>query len=497
VAEGRDPQLERWVVAACIAYAAIFTAARVATVPVLLADESGLMLRAQTLSLVDAAGAPLPVWLFRAADLLMGNALLGAIAFRYACVAAAFILVFRAALATLGRSDLAALATGSLLLSYGVAVEMHRDLLPGVLMLAAAAATWLALVPILLGRATLARFAVLGVAVGLGRLAAATPSLVIASALVLVVASDPRARARCADRRMLLALAVAAALVLAAGYSGVDFVHVLPHGSTLDGLARYAGGVVLAALPVALFWALLLRGGASPTPVASVPAPDGDDALLERLLRNWLGAALALLVAPALRAGNGEDALALPLLLPASLLVFARAKRVGANVPRLRRFAWVIGAGALVGLIAVVARPEIEARTCARCAALRDYRPAAQALAQASAGGALIVGEDREAVANLMVWLPEARGWVRDDPPAAIPPDGPGRTCALLWGGAVGVSGASSAPPWARALVRTPPGLSLVQNVASPIHGLFGRGPRLFALSFALAPPAACALPVQ
>ena len=50
-------------------------------------------------------------------------------------------------------------------------------------------------------------------------------------------------------------------------------------------------------------------------------------------------------------------------------------------------------------------------RTCARCAALRDYRPAAQALAQAGAAGALIVGDEREAVANLLVWLPEARGW--------------------------------------------------------------------------------------
>jgi hypothetical protein len=34
-----------------------------------------------------------------------------------------------------------------------------------------------------------------------------------------------------------------------------------------------------------------------------------------------------------------------------------------------------------------------------------------------------------------------------------------------------------------------------VQNVASPLHGLIGRVPRLFALSFALVPPAACNLP--
>jgi len=156
----------------------------------------------------------------------------------------------------------------------------------------------------------------------------------------------------------------------------------------------------------------------------------------------------------------------------------------------------VTAAGALVGLIVTVARPEIETRTCVRCAALRDYRPAAQALAQAGAAGALIVGDEREAVANLLVWLPEARGWARDDPPAAIPPDAPGRVCALLWGGAVGTSG-SPAPDWTRALVRTPPGLSLVQNVASPIRGLFGRAPRLFSLSFAVVPAAGCNLPAR
>ena len=50
---------------------------------------------------------------------------------------------------------------------------------------------------------------------------------------------------------------------------------------------------------------------------------------------------------------------------------------------------------------------------------------------------------------------------------------------------------------WTRALARTPPGLSLVQNVASPIRGPFGRAPRLFSLSFAVVPAAGCSLPAR
>jgi hypothetical protein len=498
----RDAQLDRWIVAACIAYAAVFAAARLATVPALFYDDTLEVLRGQSWSLAYVSNQPpLYTWLYRAADLYFGNALLASIAVKYAGMAVAFALTFRAALATLGDSALAALATGSLLLSFDVASEMHRDFTQTVLMLALVSGTWLAVVPILRGRATIATFALLGVALGAGSLTKYS-YIVFALALALALASDPAARARCADRRMLLALAIALALFAPHVIALQDLTRVTQVlfrtpiesaiGRRANGIVQLALSVVLVVLPMAALWWLMLRGA-----FRRAAMRDADDALLARVLWRWLAITLALFVAGILAAGISyvRESYMLPLLAPLSFLFFLRLRAAGASAVQLRRFAWVIGAGALAGLLITVGRIELEARTCSRCPPLRDYRPAAQAIARAGAAAALIVGDDGQAVANLLVWLPEARGWASEDPPAAIPPDAAGRACVLVWGSTVGASSASPLPDWARALVRTPPGVSTVQNVASPIHGLFGRMPRLFSLSFAVVPPGACILP--
>jgi len=500
----RDPQLERWIAAACIFYAAVFAAVRLGFVPALFYDDTLELLRAQSWSLAYVSNQPpLYTWLFRAADLLLGNALLAAVAVKYACMAAAFVLAFRAAVATIGDSRLAALAAGSLLLSFNIGAEMHRDFTQTVLMLAVVSGTWLALVPILLGRATTATFVGLGLAVGAGSLTKYS-YIAFALALALALAGDPDARRRCADRRLLLSLALALACFVPHVVAVQDIARVTqvlyrtPIESALgrraNGLMQLALSVVLVSLPMVVVWALMLRDG-----FRRVPARDADAALLQRVLRRWLAIALALFVAGILAAGISyvRESYLLPLLVPLSILFFLRLRDADAASPVLRRFAWAVGAGALAGLAITVGRLELEARTCSRCPPLRDYGPAAQALARTGAAPVLIVGDDRQAVANLVARLPGARGWAVEDPPAAIPADASGAACALGGGSGMGEPGAVPLPDWARALVRTPPGLGAVQSVASPIHGVLDRVPRLYALSFAVAPPGACILPAR
>ncbi len=501
----RDPQLERWVAAACIFYAAVFAAARLGLVPALFYDDTLEVLRAQTWSLAYVSNQPpLYTWLFRAADLLLGNAMLAAVAVKYACMAVGFLLVFRAGVATLGDSRLAALATGSLLLSFNVGSEMHRDFTQTVLMLAVVSGTWLAVVPIVRGRAGTATFVGLGLALGAGSLTKYS-YVVFALALALALASDPLARRRCAEGRMLLALAIAATFIVPHVLAVQDVARVTQVlyrtpiesaiGRRANGLAQLALSVVLVSLPMVLIWWVMLRAGFRRAAARDESLRDG--ALLERMLWRWLTLALVLFFAGILAAGISyvRESYMLPLLAPLSYAFFLRLRAAGVEAVALRRFAWVVAAGAFAGLAITVGRLELEARTCSRCPPLRDYLPAAEAMARVGAGNAIIIGDDRQAVANLVARLPAARGWAVEDPPAAIPPDAAGRPCALVWGSAMGAPGAAPMPDWARALVRTPPGISAVQTVASPIRGLFGRMPRLFSLSFAVAPPGACALP--
>jgi hypothetical protein len=180
-------------------------------------------------------------------------------------------------------------------------------------------------------------------------------------------------------------------------------------------------------------------------------------------------------------------------LVPGAILFFARVARLAPAAAALRRFAWAVLVGAIAGAVAFTAWLVLDARQCTRCSPMRDYTAAAQEIARAGAADALIIGDDFEAVGNLLAMLPDARGWaLLADQPSAVPADAFGRGCALVWTNRVGATAAAPIPSWAQALLRTPPGIGEVHNVASPIRRLLGGEPRLFWLSFTVVAPQDC-----
>lgn len=499
----REEAFAGWVTVACIAYAVAFCALRLATVPAIFYDDALEALRGQGWSLAYVSSQPpLYTWIVRAAAIGLGNAPLAHALVKYACFAVAGIAIFHAARATIADVRLAAFATGSLLMVWDLGVEAHRQLTQTVLLLAFIAATWLVVVRILRDGASTGRAVALGLVIAGGALTKYS-YVIYAGALALVLAFDPTARARFADRRLWLAAAIVAALVA-------------PHLIAMQGLARVsaalfvgdAGGpverrltalwrlvsiVVVAPLAMPVVWAAVF-------PAAFRRAPSGTppQGPLETLLARWSLATLAVFALGGVAFGtfNLRPHYVEPLLVPVAILFFARLARLAPAEIALRRFAWAILAAAVLGAFAVTAWLQIEARQCLRCPPLRDYAAAAQALERAGAADALIIGDDFQVVGNLLALLPRARGWAAElDLSDAIPADAHGRTCALVWGSTVGAAAAAPVPSWARALVRTPPGIDEVRNVASPIRAPLGRVPRLYWLSFVVVPPAACTLP--
>jgi hypothetical protein len=498
-----EEALAGWVTAACLAYAVVFAVLRLATVPAIFYDDALEALRGQGWGLAYVSSQPpLYTWMVRAAAIALSNAPLAHVAVKYACFAIAGVCIFQAARATIADVRLAAFATGSLLLVWDFGVEAHRQLTQTVLLLAFIAGTWTIVAQILRDGASTARAVALGLVIAGGALTKYS-YFIYAGALAVALALDSSARSRFADRRMWLAALVATALIVPhlvamqglARVSAALFVGDAsgPIARRLIAVWRLASIVVVASLPMPIVWAAFFPAAFRRAPPGTQP-PSLDEALLAR----WCLATLGVFAFGAVAFGtfNLRPHYVEPLAVPLAILFFARLARLGPTPVAVRRFAWAILAAAILGAIAVTAWLEVESRRCSGCPPLRDYAAAAQALTRAGAADALIVGTDFQAVGNLLALLPAARGWaIETDPPDAIPADARGRSCALVWGSTVGAAAAAPVPDWARALVRTPPGLAEVQNVASPIRGPFGRSSRLYWLSFAIVPPAACVLP--
>lgn len=500
----RDDRLAGWIIAACVAYAALFAVLRLGTLRVILFDDTLEALHGQSWALAYVSTQPpLYTWIVRAAVLGFGDAPLAHLTVKYVCFAIAAACIFNAARATLADVRLAAFAAGSLLMVWDIGVEAHRQLTQTILLFAFVAGTWHIVVRVLHDGVTAGRAVALGLSAAGGALTKYS-YIFYAATLALVVAADPSSRRRFADRRLWLALLVAALLVAPHVLAMQSLARVSasmftgeasgPLARRLTALWQFVRMLAVASLPMPLIWAAFF-----PAAFRRAPAGTPPPGLAETLLGRWCIVALGLGLFGAVAFGTFRlrAHYIQPLLIPVAILFFARIARLAPAADSLRRFGWAVLAAPVAGAIGVFAWLVIEGRQCANCQPLRDYRAAARALADAGARDAFIIGADFQAVGNLIALLPDARGWaLQREPPEAIPADAIGRSCTLVWGNRVGEA-PWPIPDWARALVRTPPGPGEVRDIPLPIRRLLGGAPRVYWMSFTVVPAEACLLPAR
>jgi 4-amino-4-deoxy-L-arabinose transferase-like glycosyltransferase len=353
----RDPG--RALLAALALYFVAQAALRVALGGGVEKDEAEQLLWTQSLAWGYGHQPPLYTWLQWAVFQATGPSLLGLALLKNALLFATYACTWAAARRLLAPAP-AALAAACLLLLPQIAWESQRDLTHTVLVTAAAAATlWAAIA--LLQRPATARYLALGVAIAAGTLAKYSYVLV-PLALAGAALADRRLRGALLDRRLLVTVAVAAALVtphalwLAAHWHDATTttagkLALQPAGAPQH-LLRGLGSLALAVLgfltPLWLVFAALFGRGLWRERHAAPPSGPWA-AFLPRYLA-LLGAALVLLALAG--AGQFKDRWMQPLLFCAPLAFLAA--RPALATPRrtaaLRRLLLATAALLLLGM---------------------------------------------------------------------------------------------------------------------------------------------------
>ena len=238
------------------AYAIGHAALRVWISPVLNIDDAREAIFSQTLAWgYEPRQPPLYTWLAWATVRLAGVSVASLTVLKYAVLVVAYAFAYGIARRILREPRLAPLASFSLLLLLPIGWFVHDDLTQSVAVLAAAAATVYALIRLETAPTT-GRYAWLGLALAAGTLSKLT-YLVFAAALGLAALTLAPYRRRLADRRVIVTVAVAAALVLPyahwlathEGDLGQLYLRQLGAGSAHPFAAALAGlGAVLRAL---------------------------------------------------------------------------------------------------------------------------------------------------------------------------------------------------------------------------------------------------------
>jgi hypothetical protein len=288
----------------------------------------------------------------------------------------------------------------------------------------------------------------LGAALALGLYSKFSYPLFVA-ALLLAALSLRDARARLADPRLLLSVALALAvlapfviwIVQVRGDVVAEVAHHMIEGDqsfarrVAIGLGRLLKSLPLFLLPWIAFVALL-------APSAFKPAPAGAPAatLAERLaLRTMIFAAiLAALGIAATGATNIAERYMHPILIIAPVYLFARIARLAPGEERIARFAYFAIAAAIVILgVRFVGVSDIALTRRANRGLLLPYAELAAALQERGiAGGTAVSPQVREA-GNLRAFLPRLRVVAADSLRVRRPPRRADdeRSCILVWTG--------------------------------------------------------------
>jgi len=389
---------------------------------------------------------PLYEWLLWGLQQLFGVGAASLFLLRYLLIAAIGLATFAAARALTSEQRWSAAASLSLALSYPVAWNFH-ELGTQTLLLSVACIVSLHAAVLFIRRPSAASAVALGLAVGLGLMSKFSYPLLLGG-LLLAAASLPDARRRLADRRLLLAAAVAFActapyLVWLFQVRG-DIVamanaHLVrsaePHAlRALIGLARLGWSLPAFLMPwlaiVALLaWPAFRPGG------GGAPPGTGERIALRAMLFAALLAALGIV---ALGATNIGERYMHAILMIAPVYVFARIARVAPEARRLRRIAAIsLACTALLLAVRVASFFENDVtRRTVRGFAIPYDGLAAELVERGVTEGTLIAPSVREA-GNMRVYIPALRVMAGDTFRVERPPRraGDARSCVLLWRG--------------------------------------------------------------
>ncbi len=397
----------------------------------------------------NPAQPPLYTWLIMAATTALGPGIWAHVTVKFGLLFAGYAIFYLAAERALGQARGAALATGSLLLIYMLGFDALHLYSHSVALIPFAAATLYFVLRLAQGAGVPAPayiYVGLGLAMGGGLLSKYGFPL-YAGTLILAGLGHEGLRRALLDRRMVLALGLAALIFLPHGLWMLagphDFRQPLAATLRLGAQTSYLAGVgaglkaltnatfnfvmpfalvALLIFPQAFLWRLG-AGGADPR------AP------MRRLFGRWLLAQYALVVLGVLALGvtglANHHLLAVLLGLP--IYVFLRVQAIRPSPLRLAAYAGAIMV-AVVGAAGVtLARAVVEPSWCSRCYLHWDYAAVAVKLRAAGFASGTIVAEDHHVGGNLRTRFPQTRIYQVQWPlytPASPPRQG---ACLVIW----------------------------------------------------------------
>jgi hypothetical protein len=387
---------------------------------------------------------PLFTWLLLGAYALVGPSLLAHLLVKYVTLAAMYAGAYRCARRLIAEPALAALATMALALIYGFGWGVHTGVTHSLTLAALIFASLLALLRLVERRRAL-DYLLFGVATGVGLLTKYSFGLFVAPLLIAaLLVADTRAALR--DRRMALALGVAALIFLPHGIWMLTSGS--PYGATLAelgaigarpswaenvaaGLASLAKAAALFLAPwwviaLAVFWPQWRRRG------------DPANAW-GRVLALTLAIAVALLALTVLigQVTYFKDRRMHAVLLVVPLLAFMALDRRPLDWRRLRWLGAVIGGVVAIALLALVGQALFEPYSCRRCWLHMPLPAFEQAIRAAGFSHGTIVTAEEHVGGNLRLAFPDARvltpAYPTLDPPLRREGGGPGSQCVLAW----------------------------------------------------------------
>jgi 4-amino-4-deoxy-L-arabinose transferase-like glycosyltransferase len=470
------------------AYGLVHLALRLALSTTLTIDDSREAVLAQTLEWgYQPRQPPLYNWLVWAAFQVAGPGVFALTLVKYVVLGAAYAFVYASGRRLLTDGRLPALAAFSLLLMVPIGWVVHESLTHSITVLAAAAATFYALLR-LEASGSRGAYAAFGLAVAAGLLSKFSYAL-FGGALLLAALTIPSYRARLAHPRVGIAAAAAALAVVpfALWFYGHEFSLTRIYAEEVDpgtpepyllGVASAVYYLVrVSAYYLTPLWLILLAlfpKAWRASGAATGPAP------AERLLARFFLAEVALILAGALVAG--VTYLKFRWMMPGFFLfplyLFARIDRRPIDGGRLRWYARVLVLTAAVAATAFAVniwRGDALGRPSHLNA---PYDGLAARVAAAGFTGGTIAGGEGSAAGNLRLAFPLARV-LRIANPDYVPPDPAGRgQCLVVWEKERSETVPAEVARWLEAAlgVRLPPDLA-VQTVEVPFH--HSRGHRL------------------
>jgi hypothetical protein len=434
------------VIAFWVVYGVLHAALRLGISSTLIIDDARANELTQTLALgYQVRQPPLYEWLLWCSQQVLGTGLPSHLLVRYSLIALFGIATFAAVRAAVKDDRWAAAASLSLAFAYPVGWTFHEWGTQTILLCIACMLTVQAALTFL-ERPSLGSAIFLGLAVALGLYAKLSYPLFLL-ALLFALLSIRETRAKLADARLLVSLAVAIIAVSPYVYWVIS-VHgdVVSDISThlvastqshlsraMRGLERLALGIPTHLLPWLMFVALLAPRAFLPARAGTPSASIAERMTLRTMIFAVVLAAIGIAALGATRIGARYMH---PLLIIAPIYIFARVVRLSPGDDVLRRFAVLAVFVALVvlGVRFIAATDNPVTRMLDRALNLPFEELTAALKERGITEGTVLTPDVREA-GNLRAFNPEFRVIAADSLRAERPPrrDSDARSCILLW----------------------------------------------------------------